>query len=180
MPLQLFLGKAQAKQVYQTGIRLIGQYRYDVGMGRFAVANDPVNPTALGTSGALPCQIIVVHKAPGHGALGHYAAHSDPLMIVRGVQRMVQQLGEGPISDVVLAAGMIGGDQVQQAYENAVCDGVRAACPGARVVWPAVPPDDVWGACYYLPLVEQVGLLADSPGTFVGEGDEHGIAVQQY
>src|SRR5262249_48152708 len=86
MPLQIFLDKPPAKQVYQTGIRLLGRYRYEVGMRKFAVANDPVNPTALGTSGAPPCQIIVVHKAPGHGALGHYAAYPDPLEIVGGVK----------------------------------------------------------------------------------------------
>jgi hypothetical protein len=44
---------------------------------------------ALATSGAGPCQIIIVHKGPGHGALGHYAGHYEPHWIVRGVSQMV-------------------------------------------------------------------------------------------
>lgn len=87
MPLQIFKGTQAAHQVYWDGISINGQRRYDVGMGGFAVANNAIQTTALGTSGAGPCQIIIVHKAPGLGALGHYAADPDPLAIVQGVQR---------------------------------------------------------------------------------------------
>ena len=180
MPLHILREEAKAEQVRQTGLKLNTQFRYGVGMYYFAVARNLVEPTALGTSSAGPCQIIVVHKAPGHGALGHFGGHPDPLVIAQAVQVMVQKLGGGPISDVVLAAGMVGSDDTQQNYETTILNSVRALYPDARVIWPEAPSgDDVWEACYYLPLAEKVGLLTESSGTFIGQG-ENGIAVHKY
>jgi hypothetical protein len=181
MPLQVFSGGQQALNVYFTGIGLNAYRRYDVGMGGFAAANNPNTATALGTSGAGPCQIIVVHKAAGLGALGHYPGDDRPDQIVQGVQSMVQQLGGPPIARIVFAAGQIGNAHEQFLYEVGVVGRVRALGTGARVVWPRVPINDVWGACYYLPLSEQIGLLMDSPGGFVGSGNAaNGITVHNY
>lgn len=181
MPLAIFSGNAAALQVYLGGIAINGVRRYDAGMGGFAVANNVAQTTALGTSGALPCMIIVVHKAAGHGALGHYAAHPNPQMIVQGVADMVFQLNGGPISDVVFAAGMIGGFGEQFNYELQIAAGVRAICPGARVLWPRPPQDDVWSCAYYLPLQEQAGFMQDPPGGFVGTGNPaYGITIHNY
>ena len=182
MPLQIQVNNQHAQQVYQAGISLNGRYRYDVGMGGYAVAHNLAHATALGTSGALTCLIIVVHKAPGHGALGHYAAHPDPGMIVQGVQDMVMRLGGPPIDRVVLAAGLIGGGRSEQLkYEIGVVGGVRALFPDVRVVWPAAPVHDLWGACYYLPLAEVVGLTNQYYGGFTGTGNpQDGIDVHNY
>jgi len=181
MPLQVHVGNHLAVNVYNQGIGINGYRRYDADMGAFAVAQNFAQTTALGTSGAGPCQIIVVHKAAGHGALGHYAAHPDPLMIVQGVQDMILQLGGLPVANVVFAAGLVGNQRPQLNYEITIVARVRAMCPGARVVWPAAPPNDVWSACYYLPLQEEVGLLQDPPGGFVGMGDAaHGITDFPY
>lgn len=182
MPLQVFKGNHAAALVYAQGVSQNPYRRYDAGMGGFAVAQNFAATTALGTSGALPCQIIVVHKAAGHGALGHYAAHNDPGMIVQGVVvDMVQQLGGPPKANIVLAAGLIGNQREQLNYEIAIVARLRGMYPGVSVVWPAAPVDDVWGSCYYLPLQEQVGLLIDSPGGFVGSGDAaNGITVHPY
>ena len=181
MPLQIFKGNAAAHQVYWTGVAQNPYRRYDAGMGAFAVANNLVATTALGTSGALPCQIIVVHKSPGRGALGHYAASPNPADIVQGVQDMIQRLGGLPVANVVFAAGLIGNQRPQLNYEIGVVATVKSLCPGASVVWPAAPANDVWSACYYLPLQEEVGLLTDSPGGFVGSGSmANGISVHVY
>jgi hypothetical protein len=181
MPLAIFAGNNAALQVYWQGVSINGIRRYDAGMGGFAVAHNLAQTTALGTSGALPCMIIVVHKGLGYGALGHYAAHPNPQMIVQGVQDMVNQLGGGPVTDVVFGAGMIGGFGEQLNYELQISVGVRAICPGARVLWPRPPQDDVWSAAYYLPLQEQVGFMQDSPGGFVGTGNPaYGITVHNY
>jgi hypothetical protein len=181
MPFQVFRGGNAAALVYGRGIGLNGQRRYDVGMGGFAVANNVNNATALGTSGAGPCQIIVVHKAAGHGALGHYAADPDPTKIVQGVNDMVQQLGGGPIAGVVFGAGQVGDGRAQLNYELVIVAQVRSMCQGASVIWPTAPVDDVWGCCYYLPLAEEIGFLDMSPGGFAGMGNAtNGITIHSY
>jgi len=106
-------------------------------MGGFAIASNPTEATALATSGAGGCQIIIVHKGPGRGALGHYAGHNDAHWIVRGVSQMIRVLGGHPVADVVFAAGDIGVGATQQKYQQTILDWVRVQCPGARVSWPA-------------------------------------------
>jgi len=95
---------------------------------------------------------------------------------------MVNALGGLPVANVVLAAGVTGNtNQAQLNYEIGIVANVRSMCPGARVVWPPAPPNDVWGACYCLPLQEEVGLLDDSPGGFVGTGNMlNGITIHNY
>ena len=171
MPLQVVKGDPAAAQMYWTGIGLKGCFRYDVDMGGFAVAHN-TQTTALGTSGAGSCQIILVHKAPGHGALGHYAGDARPDRIVAGVQRMIQHLGGLPVAHVLFAAGMTGNQRQEQLnYEIGIVSRVKEICPRARITWPTTPQGDVWGCCYYLPLEERVGLRIDSVGGFTGSGD---------
>ena len=181
MPLTIYTGNTAAHQVFTQGVGLRPRRRYEVQMGNFAVANNAVTTTALGTGGAGTCQIIVVHKAAGLGALGHYAGTSDPDEIAQGVLDMVQALGGPPVANVVLAAGESGNSQQQLNYQNGVLARVRTVCPGASVVWPQPPQDDVWGACYYLPLEELVGLRLDSPGDYGNAGHiNEGISIHSY
>lgn len=184
MPLDVIFNEddpSPAQRVYWDGVFLNGCRRYDVDVYSYAVADNPNEETALGTSGAGPCQIVIVHKARGQGALGHYGGHPDPYKIVEGVQAMVNQLGGGPIQAVVLAAGLVADGEKQRDYESTIISTVRNSYPEARVLWPTPPQHDVWGAAYYLPLAERVGLLDMSPGGFVGFGDEeHGITVHPY
>jgi hypothetical protein len=149
-------------------------------MGVYAVANNVSEDTALGTSGAGPCQIIVVHKKKGIGALGHFAGHTNPQKIVQGVTRMIAQLGGGPIEHIVFAAGQTDGSEREQLnYEIGIVGTLRSRA--YRVDWPKAPHRDVWGYCYYLPLEEKVGLLQHYPGVFPGEGSpEHGITAHSF
>jgi hypothetical protein len=151
-------------------------------MGGFAIASNPTEATALATSGAGGCQIIIVHKGPGRGALGHYAGHNDAHWIVRGVSQMIRVLGGHPVADVVFAAGDIGVGATQQKYQQTILDWVRVQCPGARVSWPAGGP---WGAAYYLPLTEEIALFESQPdgGGWDGGGDldaQSGIRIHDY
>jgi hypothetical protein len=156
--------------------------KYWVLMGGFAMANNPAQDTALATSGAAGCQIIIVHKGPGRGALGHYAGHDDPHWIVRGVSQMIRALGGHPIAEVVFAAGVIGEDAVQQKYQDTILDWVRIVCPGAQVRWPAGGP---WGAAYYLPRTEEIALFESQldGGGWDGGGDldaQSGVTIYDY
>jgi hypothetical protein len=157
--------------------------KYWITMGGFAVANNLNDDTALATSGAGPCQIIIVHKGRGRGALGHYAGHDDAHWIVRGVSQMIRGLGGHPVADVVFAAGEIGAAAAQQKYKDIILDWVRILCPGAQVHWPAGPSTGGhWGAAYYLPLAEEIGLFESQPdGGWEGFGDAaNGITVCDY
>ena len=94
---------------------------------------------------------------------------------------MIVQLGGLPISDVVFGAGQVEDHWLQVNYELGIVARVREMCPGARVVWPVAPANDVWGCCYYLPLAEEVGFLQDNSEGFVGTGDrEFGITHHWY
>lgn len=103
---------------------------------------------------------------------------------------MLSALGGGLVESVLLAAGQVGmgsGEEFKRAqgdYEKAIIDGVRGLCPAAEVVW-SKPKDDVWSACYYLPLAEEAALFKDGAGTFHGLGHdeaakEHGMAEYNY
>jgi len=152
----------------------------------FAVANNPNDDTALATSGAGPCQIIIVHKGPGHGALGHYAGHYEPHWIVRGVSQMVAALGPGNIAGVVFAAGEIGVGATQREYKRTILDWVHYQHPGAQVHWPAGPgPGKHWSAAYYLPRAEEIALFDGDlqGGGWAGGGDgdtQSGITAFDY
>lgn len=187
MPLQVYVDEPPgnnplAHSVYVEASSLDSKRHRWVGYGGFGVAQNLNDETALGTSGAGPCQIIIVHKALGRGALGHYPAHNDPAEIVRGVQQMIAQLGHGPVAAVVFAAGEIGEGITQRAYEITIIGRVRALCPGAQIQWPRGPrAGGAWGAGYYLPLTEEIGLFRDQPGKFGGAGDAaSGITLHDY
>ena len=190
MALVIYSGGRAAFQVYEQGRDLNLKWRRGLVMGSFGVANNTAASTALSTDGAQTCQIIVVHKAPGQGALGHYQATSNPNEIAQGVHDMIQALGGLPVANVVLAAGEIdhlpaqgesGGQRTQLDYQIEVIAQVRTVCPGADVVWPPAPQGDLWGACYYLPLEELVGLRPNSIGDYLNGGNNvGGISVRDY
>ena len=188
MPLEVFLdvppgNNPLAHSVYYEASSIDFDRRFWVGPGGFAIANNPNDDTALGTSGAGPCQIIIVHKGRGRGALGHYFAHPNPNQIVRGVCQMVGLLGVGPIVAVVFAAGEVGVGNTQQEYQLTIVGRVRALCPGARVEWPTGPRNGAghWGAGYYLPFAEEIGLFESQPGGFEGAGGiANGISLHNY
>lgn len=167
--------EAQANGVFWRG-QYLNAYRIgSANMGGFFVANSNQH-TALGTAGAGPCQIIVVHKQPGVGALGHYAGTNDPSLILRGVERMVAQLGGPPIDSVLFAAGSdVGGGSIwgQKRYELTIYGGTLRRYPGATVLWPPQDKSWNWGSCVYLPLTGEVALFHLLPGL---SGDLRGLA----
>jgi hypothetical protein len=174
MPLKVFIDapkQTAARRVYNTGLDLKRCLRQEAGMYGFWVVKNESTPTALGTCGAGPCQIILMHKAPGWGALGHYAGQIDANKILGGIQKMLTRLRGGPIKSVVLAAGEIGADATQRDYEKDIKTGVAALCPGAFIFWAKAFDGGLLGACYYLPLSEETGLFKSSPGNFEGLGD---------
>ena len=137
MALVISKGDNAAHQVFLKGIDQNGIRRREVGMGGFARAKNTTATTALGTYGAGPCQIIVVHKEPGLGALGHYSGHQDPKKIIRGIDDMIQAVGGHPVANVVLAAGSVGETKEEQAdYKKAILEGVSSMCGEATVDWP--------------------------------------------
>lgn len=182
MALVISAGGNAALQVYLKGTDQNGIRRYEIGAGGFARAKNTTATTALGTCGAGPCQIIVVHKEPGLGALGHYPGEAKPEKIVKGIDDMVQALGGFPVENIVLAAGSVGESKEEQAaYQKAILEGVRSMCGNATVDWPDPPKGDVWGACYYLPKEEKLGLLMNAPGNFAGTGNsEFGITLHNF
>ena len=167
-----------AHQVAAQGVynRAISLNAYRVGnadMGGFHAANS-VQHTAIGTSGAGPCQIIVVHKNAGVGALGHYAGTADPMLILAGLEKMVQRLGGGPIDTVVYAAATGVGDtkRQQKVYEIKIFGGTHLRFPGATVLWPSQDAANNWGSAVYLPLTAELALFHSMPGLgFTGLAD---------
>jgi hypothetical protein len=185
MTLQVILAnkdKKLAKAVYTQGTHMASVRRQDVSMNRFAVAKNTGEATALGTSGAGPCQIIVVHKAKGKGALGHYGGTPDPKDIIKGVGAMIAQLDGLPIEAIVLAAGQVAAEQNQQNYKGTILKTLGEGWGrGADVSWYDPPSGYVYDACYYLPLAEQVALFEKGPGDFIGGGEaEYGVTYHFY
>lgn len=179
MALDIYEEGAQALQVYQTGLGLPSTHICNVGMGIFATVANTASVTALGTDGAGPCTIILVHARPGVGALGHYAAH-NPGMIIQGVRDMITALNVVAPSEILFAAGKFDSPPGQTIYENTILDAVRGQiCPS--VSW-RKPANDVYGSCYYLPLQERVGLLegCTNGGYFVNGAAVAGIATHNY
>jgi len=189
MPLQIYVDDPPgagflAHSVLNEASSLNGYRQRWIGPGGFATVNNPNADTALSTSGAETCQIIIVHKRRGLGALGHYFALNKPHQIVRGVTQMIAGLGGQPVAAVVFAAGEIGVPATQQEYKLTIVGRVRALCPGASVDWPAAPSTGGhWGAAYYLPLAEEIALFESQPkgGGFEGMGDgPNGFTLHNY
>jgi hypothetical protein len=178
MPLTIITDKAQARRLYVKGIHLPPAHLRDVNMGGYAVVDSPNEVVMVGTSGALTCMIIVVHKARGHGALGHYGGHQNADKVIQGLFDMVQRLGGGPIEAVVFAAGLVGSTAREQAkYEHDILSRARQVCPGAQVSW---AKEAVYDAAYYSPHDEEVGLLKRPLGTFYGANVTPCIDPQRY
>jgi hypothetical protein len=180
MPLTVHFGDGKARWIRQRAVFVKSQCRHDLFPGGFVIARNSKEATALATVGAVTCVIIVMHRAPGIGALAHVAA-TDPNVIVSCARTMGQQLVP-PVADVVLSAGQVHEDATQQqAYQTAIVSQLRGLSP--RVSWPAPQQDEVWGACYYLPLSEEVAFTTLSVGDIAGTGAEHadgGISVHPY
>ena len=167
MALEIFVENLSARKVYDSGLSL--NARLEVGMGGYAVAIDGEKPTALGTCGAGPCQIIVVHKKAGCGALGHYAADGKPASVAKGVQAMVARVGGAPVEAIVLAAGVIDKSEFDtEEYKPALLKQLGALFPTIHIVWQLTSKNEPLGACYYLPGKEQVGFFTEAPGGFTG------------
>ena len=141
----------------------------DIGMDQYGAVRNPGASTALITTGAGPCQIILVHKGNGVGALGHLGGTTGADTTVPRVRQMVEAVGGGPVDTVLFAAGVVGDDRPDQAaYETAVIAGVQAQYPGTRIVWPGYQPGQEWGACFYRPLAGEVALFQVSPMRLIG------------
>jgi hypothetical protein len=154
-------------------------------MDDFAVVNNTVNDTALLTTGANPCMIIVVHNSRGIGALGHLAQTvkavglSNDKYILGKVELMVHKLpGQAP--DSILFAGAESWEKEQHAFEQRVAAAVAAKYGGTSVSWPYHEPNKGYGCCYYLPLQEKVAFTNSLP-SFKGFGDEgEGFSKHSY
>lgn len=172
---------AAANTLFWQGRGLTFPYIGEAGMGGFWTSQNPGHATALATSGAGPCQIIVVHCTNGHGALGHYAAHPNPAMILQGLQDMLNALPGAPVDSILFAAGAVAAQRGQLMYEMQIVAGARQMAPGARVMWPTQDNDDNWGAAMYLPLTGEVGLFHLFPASLIGRtGAGNGLTPYGY
>ena len=184
MPLKIFRGGQKAIELFGFGTAKVPPgFRCDIGMGGFVVSENDLATTAIGTDGAGPCQIIVVHKTKGCGAIGHYPGDNRPEKVAQGVALMVQKLGGGPIESILLAAGLVGRDQKEQThYTTNLQAHIASMCKVGTIRLPE-PPDltgsSVWDSCYYFPLEEEVALLEDCPGVFYGDGDGSGNGIRK-
>jgi len=176
-----------ATALFWQGFHLGFPYIGDAGMGGFWTSQNAGHGTALVTSGAGPCLIMVVHRANGTGALGHYAAHPDAAIILQGLQAMLLALPPGPVDTILFAAGVVGsggGAQFahnQLMYEMQVVAGAKGMAPGAKVIWPAQDNRDNWSAAMYLPHAGQIALFQNFPRSIVGRsGAGNGLAPHGY
>lgn len=175
MPLRVTTHAQVSQVIREMCLSTSSARSYNVDMSGFATAANPLREIALATDGAGPCVIILVHMAPGHGALGHYPGHSDALAVVSGVEQMVGQMASptaptantGPdmIERIVLAAGHQGGQQGQQHdYQNDIREQLEFRYRDAIVEWVEAPPGVVLSSCFYLPTSEEAGFM--DGGTF--------------
>jgi hypothetical protein len=170
-----------AVNLFWQGFNLGFPYIGDAGMGGFWTSQNMAHATALTTEGAGPCQIIIVHCTNGQGALGHYGAHPNPLMILQGVQSMVNALPGAVVDTILFAAGNIADRPEQLRYELRIVAQSRLLVPGARVRWPVQNPDDNWGSVMYLPQTGDVALFHSFPHNVHGRlGAGNGLAPHNY
>jgi hypothetical protein len=180
MPLTVYFGDGKASWVRDRAVQVKPKCRHEVYMGGFVIARNTEVPTALATVGAGTCVIIVMHCGAGIGGLAHVTASDQPNVIVKCARIMAQQLGQ-PITRVLLIAGQIHQDATQQqGYQDAIAN--QLGYLGVKVDWLA-PQNNVWGACYYLPLSEEVAFAISSVGDVRGIGGDYadaGISVHSY
>jgi hypothetical protein len=172
MPPQV-LGKEYARLqndarrvLLQRGLQTAAAYRGEAGMGGFFVSNittSGVHPV-LGTSGASPCLIMVVHCTNGKGALGHFAGHNNPAYIFQGIGKMVSRLTQpAPLSTIIFAGG---GGMVGQ-LRDALMALTRAAYTTCDFRWPvpsastADSMEDAYTAAVDFPTLNQLALFDD-------------------
>jgi hypothetical protein len=174
-----------ARSVYERAFALKPIRSLNVGMDDFAVVNNTVNDTALLTTGANPCMIIVVHNSRGIGALGHLAQTvkavglSNDNYILGKVELMVHEL-PGQAADTILFAGGEGWEDKQYAFEQRIVAAVAAKYGGTSVSWPHHELNKGYGCCYYLPLREEVAFTTLT-WSFKGLGDEgEGFSKHSY
>ena len=162
MPLTFFEGNA-ANQIYAQGKAL--QSICFATQETFAVTTNPAIHTALSTSGAGSCIIMVIHKTMGCGALGHCAGISSTLDILRALDLMLQKIGGGQVENIVLAAGAGRPIAAQLAHQQQTVQALHAVYANAHISWPNHPEFDqgaYYDACYYLPVQQRIGLREGS------------------
>jgi hypothetical protein len=149
-----------ARLVYEKAFALKPIRSLNVGMDDFAVVKNTVNDTALLTTGANPCMIIVVHNSRGIGALGHLA---QTVKAVGLFQRSVYPWKSGAygarIAGTSSRLDFAGGEdweKDQYAFEQRIGAAVAAKYGGTSVIWPYHELKKGYGSCYYLPLQEEV------------------------
>jgi hypothetical protein len=167
----------------------LGVHFHDVGMNNgFAVANDENKSTALATTGAGPCLIVVMHVAKGHGALAHFSEASAK-SLKGGIEQMRKALYNQRIKNVVFAAGTASLDSKMQEELTRYVSGFVSpklkvnmitghVVETERVVWVG----HKWSSCYYLPKEQEVAFFEASAGTIVGhhEGKLEKITTHTY
>jgi len=170
---------AEATQVYHAGLTLHYTRRQTVEMGVFCTSLLPIS-AAVGTTGAGPCLIIVVHTRQKTGALGHFPGDPEPSNVVRGVASMVTALGNVPIECILFSAGIAGGDS-QSKYQSRICGTCQNVYPKASIEWPVQAADDPYGACVYMPFEEKAALFHQMPGRFGTFGEPgKGLKLHPY
>jgi hypothetical protein len=152
-----------------------GNWRFGAGMDEFAVVNcAPGEQRALMTMGAGSCTIVLIHKAPGVGALGHFTTLGHHgAEIGDAVRQMVAVLGDATDLKIVIAACQIsisgeGGDKFQKEARDSLAargDNVTFAWPGYN---PAIAEDA--SACFYLPHEERAYLTSNAPKEYKTAG----------
>ncbi len=130
----------QANAVYFSALQSATKVR-SVGMYGFCACTDPDLNLVMGTTGAGPCQIIVVHGSNKTGALGHYGGTPHTKLILAGVEKMVAKLGlaSSEVAALLFAAGVGVGEnkRQQKIYELAIYGGTLKRYPSATVSWPS-------------------------------------------
>lgn len=154
----------------------------DADMGRYWISRKTPQAHALTTCGAGPCTIIAVLDAEGGGGLGHYPGTHLANEVLQGLAQMVRTLGGAPITDVLFAAGDIGGGADQASFDQGLLAGAGQLCPLAtifRVTF--VAPDDVAGAAMFLPRRGEIALFGDDmTERFYGTGGDDGLLLGSY
>lgn len=76
---------------------------FEVGMHGYLVAKEIKSNKYLITKGVATCQILIVHKAQGSGALGHFATNlQSPEDVCEGLRQMIENLDGPPVDSILV------------------------------------------------------------------------------
>jgi hypothetical protein len=170
-----------ANTIFSQGKKLDAGYIGEAFMGGFWTSQDARYGTALCTTGAGPCQIIIVHCRNSHGALGHYAAHTDPAVILQGLQSMLQALPGASVDAILFAAGVIGTVETQLRHQLQLTVRAQQLRPTARVLWPSQNDISNYSSAIYLPQIGRAAVFQGFPQDISGRsGAGNGLAPHDY